>query len=69
MKILSEDRIPTDIPCRKDQKEIIEGFILNAISMTYSPEVLYIAGVPGIGNYLFEILREDHLREECYLKG
>jgi Cdc6-like AAA superfamily ATPase len=49
MQVLSEDVAPEVIPCRQKQIADIEGFILDAINMTYSPEVLYIAGVPGIG--------------------
>jgi Cdc6-like AAA superfamily ATPase len=49
MQVLSEDIPPQVIPCRQKQIADIEGFMLDAINITYSPEVLYIAGVPGIG--------------------
>lgn len=37
LNVLNEELVPADIPCRDNEKQYIEEFIINAKSMGYAP--------------------------------
>lgn len=61
---LQEYTLPDKIPCREQEKEIIQKFIEEGLANDGLSHCLYISGVPGIGKTIsvLEILKQ--IREE-----